>query len=182
MRAVSLTSDSPRALRRCFVNGLVGQDRVWIARRSRDKQTYPGKLDLIAAGGLAHGELPSDNVLKECQEEASITYELAARARSAGLITYTSVDESGWGLKRDTLFSYDLRLPESFVPAPSDGEVESFELMTLPDVLRSIAETPDAWKPNVSLVLIDLCVRLGYISPDREGYAELVCSLREPGR
>ena len=152
---------------------------MWIARRSRAKQTYPGKLDLISAGGLAHGELPSDNVLKECQEEASIPAELAARARSVGLITYTSVDESGWGLKRDTLYPYDLRLPESFVPVPSDGEVESFQLMALPDVMRSIAETPDEWKPNVCLVLLDLCVRLGYISPDRAGYSELVCSLRE---
>jgi 8-oxo-dGTP pyrophosphatase MutT (NUDIX family) len=162
----------------CFVNGLVGTDRMWVARRSRDKQTYPGKLDLIAAGGLAHGELPTDNVRKECREEASIPEDLAACARPAGTVSYTSLDETGCGIKRDTLFVYDLELPEGFCPIPADGEVESFELIAIEDVMRSIADAPDDWKPNVALTLIDLFVRRGHISPDREGYLELTRSLR----
>ena len=28
-----------------------GTKRLWVARRSRDKQTWPGKLDHIVAGG-----------------------------------------------------------------------------------------------------------------------------------
>lgn len=165
----------------CFVNGLVGTDRMWVARRSRAKPTYPGKLDLIAAGGLAHGELPSQNVAKECEEEACIPPALARQARSAGLVSYVSLDETGWGIKRDTLFVYDLRLPDGFRPVPGDGEVESFELLHVRDVLRSIADSPDEWKPNVALVIIDMCVRLGHISPDRKGYLELVHSLRTFG-
>jgi len=164
----------------CFVNGLVGASHIWVGRRSRTKATYAGKLDLIAAGGLSHGELPSENVLKECEEEASIPRQLAQQARSAGLVSYTALDETGWGIKRDTLFVYDLHLPppDQFRPAPGDDEVESFELLSIKEVMRSIADTPDEWKPNVALVLIDLCVRLGHISPDREGYLELVHSLR----
>ncbi|KAJ1624303.1 NUDIX hydrolase domain-like protein [Pavlovales sp. CCMP2436] len=165
----------------CFVNGLVAGDRIWIARRSRTKQTYPGLLDLLAAGGLAHGEKPRDNVLKECQEEASIPRELAALARPAGYVAYTSVDESGWGIKRDTLFVYDLVLPETFVPVPSDGEVESFELMQICDVIRSLADRPEIWKPNVRIVLCDMFVRLGHLTPDQDGYLELVSNLRMHG-
>lgn len=165
----------------CFVNGLVGKDRIWVARRSRTKPTYPGMLDLIAAGGLAHGELPSQNVAKECEQEASIPAVLARQARPAGLVSYLSLDETGCGIKRDTLFVYDLHLPADFTPVPGDGEVESFELMHVKDVMRSIADSPDAWKPNVALVLIDMCIRLGHISPDREGYLELVHSLRTFG-
>ena len=80
-------------------------------------------------------------------------------------------------LKRDVLFCYDLELPEDFVPTAVDGEVESFELWDMDDVMHAVAHTDD-FKPNVGLVLIDMFVRRGYVTPDQPGYIALVKSLR----
>ena len=63
-----------------------------------------------------HGLSPQENVIKECQEEASIPRELAQLAVPAGAVSYCS--EQAEGLKRDVLFCYDLELPQDFVPEP----------------------------------------------------------------
>lgn len=63
-----------------------------------------------------HGLGPQENVIKECEEEASIPRELAQRAVPAGAVSYSS--EQSEGLKRDVLFCYDLELPLSFEPKP----------------------------------------------------------------
>ena len=49
--------------------------------------------------------------------------------RPAGGVCYNGFDATGWALKRDVLYTFDLRCPgpESFVPRPVDGEVESFQ-------------------------------------------------------
>ncbi len=57
-----------------------------------------------------------ENVVKECEEEASIPPELAARAKPVGAVSYTSLQPAG--LKRDVLFCFDLELPVDFVPQP----------------------------------------------------------------
>jgi 8-oxo-dGTP pyrophosphatase MutT (NUDIX family) len=143
------------------VNGLVrGEDgwRVWIARRSPTKLLDPGKLDHIVAGGICAGMDAAETVVKEAGEEAGVPPELAKRARLAGVITYAI--ERPEGLRRDRLYCYDLELPPGFQPVPRDGEVESFSLMRLDDVLARVRDTDD-FKFNVNLVLIQLFVRLG---------------------
>ncbi|MED6210456.1 Nudix hydrolase 20, chloroplastic, variant 2 [Stylosanthes scabra] len=57
------------------MNGYVeidGQKHLWIGKRSNTKQTYPGMLDHLVAGGLPHGIDCKENVVKECEEEAGI--------------------------------------------------------------------------------------------------------------
>ena len=89
--------------------------KLWVAKRAATKQTWPGMLDHIVAGGQPHGISPTANVMKECGEEASIPPALAANACSAAGVSYMGVDEQG-NLKRDVLFCFDLELPPSFVP------------------------------------------------------------------
>jgi len=167
----------------CHINGLVLQQgkppRLWVAKRSRSKATYPGKLDHLVAGGLAHGESPQENVIKECGEEASIPMELASEVKAAGLVSYRYLDETGWGIKHDTLFCYDLELPTGFTPRVNDGEVESFELWDIDQVIDSLMRSGSEWKPNVALVIIDMLVRRGFLTPDEVGYVDLVRSLRQ---
>lgn len=163
----------------CHINGLSGPDHLWVAKRSLRKPTYPGKYDHMVAGGLAHGESPTENVEKECEEEASIPPSVSKRAVSTGIVSYTSLEETGFGLKRDTLFCYDLQVDEGIVPVPNDGEVEAFMRMEIGDVMQSIAEHPEDWKPNVVLVIVDLLIRRGIIKPDDPGYVPLVHSLRQ---
>ena len=105
------------------------QVKLWVARRSKDKPTFPGKLDHLVAGGQPYGISLEENLIKECFEEASIPRSRASLARPAGHLHY-AVD-LGQGLRPDTLFVFDLELSPDFRPVNTDGEVESFHLWSL---------------------------------------------------
>jgi hypothetical protein len=146
------------------VNGLVHRAdglHLWIARRANDKLLDPGKLDHIVAGGIPAGLNRSETLIKEAQEEAAISEDLAAKAVQVATIDYTMQRHEG--LRRDILYCFDLLLPETFLPKPVDGEVESFELWPIARVIETVRTTDD-FKFNVNLVLIDLFVRLGLIA------------------
>ncbi len=163
------------------INGFVRKSdelQMWIARRARDKPTYPGKLDNIVAGGQPIGITLHDNLVKECAEEASIPPELAQQARPIGGVTYCFETERG--LKPDGLFCYDLELPADFEPRAADGEVESFELWPLARVAEVVRDTEE-FKLNCNLVVIDFLIRHGAIPADDPDYLEIVRGLRSWG-
>ncbi|SDD77097.1 DUF4743 domain-containing protein [Rhodospira trueperi] len=161
------------------LNGYVqGPDgpRLWVARRADDRAVAPGKLDNLVAGGRSAGLSPRETLMKECDEEAGIDPGMAARARPAGLVSYCL--EADLGLKRDTLFVYDLEVPESFAPVNRDGEIAAFMLWSVHAVLETLRDG-DAFKFNVPLVILDFAVRQGILTPDSEpDYASLVHGLR----
>ena len=141
------------------LNGLIQRvDGVWIwvARRAAHKLLDPGKLDHLVGGGVPAGLLPLETLVKEADEEAAIPASLIAGAVPVARLSYAM--ERPEGLRRDRLHCFDLMLPDSFVPHPRDGEVETFELWPLQAVLDEVRRS-DAFKFNVNLVLIDLFLR-----------------------
>ncbi len=159
------------------LNGFVRKNdgiHLWIARRARDRQIAPGKLDNMVAGGLPWHISLQQNLIKECAEEAGMGEFLTRQAVPTGTVSYFA--ESEKGIKPDTLYCYDIELPDDFYPVCTDGEVESFELMPVRKVMEIIRETED-FKPNCNLVIIDFLIRHGLLDPDQTGYAELVSSL-----
>ena len=170
------------------VNGYVCKDpssgvpsHLWVATRSKSKSTWPSMLDHIVAGAQPFDISPSENVIKECGEEANIDESLAKTARPVGAVSYQGSDEDG-NLKRDTLFCFDLELPIDFVPTPVDGEVESFELQPIDWVVNKLVEGGSAgYKPNCNLVIIDFLIRHGIVPADANRYLELVGLLRSNG-
>jgi 8-oxo-dGTP pyrophosphatase MutT (NUDIX family) len=167
------------------LNGLVPKDGslcMWLARRSADRRVHPGKLDQLVAGGLPVGISAAENLLKEAWEEAGIEPGLAGMARPAGALSYNQDVEYGnakKGYKYDVLYCYDLFLPQSFQPRCQDGEVESFELLPVEEVM-GILSASDDFKPNCSLVVLDCLVRHGYLGPEHPDYLEIVTSLCPP--
>jgi len=162
------------------LNGYVrhrGELLVWVARRARDKWSFPGRLDQMVAGGLPYELTLAENLVKECAEEASIPEELVLEARPVGVVTYCQ--ESVHGLKPDVIYTYDLELPADFIPRAHDGEVESFELWPLLRLAETIRDG-EAFKPNCALVAIDFLVRHGYIDPGEPDYLAIVAGLRRP--
>ncbi|KAI5066328.1 hypothetical protein GOP47_0018952, partial [Adiantum capillus-veneris] len=153
-----------------------GKKYLWAARRSITKQTFPGMLDHVVAGGQPVGLSCRENVIKECDEEAGIPREIAERALPVSAVSYEDVDS--FRLKRDVLFCYDLELPMDFKPYNQDGEVESFTLLPIAEV-EKILKGSEAYKPNCTLVVIDFLIRHGYITPDQRGYIHLFSSLRQ---
>jgi isopentenyldiphosphate isomerase len=160
------------------VNGFTGEGadmKLWVARRSRTKQTAPGKLDHLVAGGQPLGLGLMENVVKECGEEAGMPESLGRTARPAGLVSY--ITERPEGLRSDICFVFDIALPADFTPVNEDGEVEEFYLWPIDQVVKSLIETDD-FKFNVALVNIDFLVRHGFLSPDEPGYVDIVEGLR----
>lgn len=161
------------------LNGYVreaGRLALWIARRSRTKQTYPGMLDNAVAGGLPHGLTARECLVKECEEEAGIPQAWAAAAPAVGAITYTGTMPEG--LRRDVLYCYDLELPAGFRPECRDGELEAFTLMPVEDVAAIVRDTTQ-FKFNCNLVIIDFLIRHGIIGPDEPDYVAIAKGLRQ---
>ncbi|MCW8906829.1 MAG: DUF4743 domain-containing protein [Sedimenticola sp.] len=150
---------------------------MWVGRRAEDRLHYPGCLDNLAAGGLPYGISLAENLAKECWEEAGIPAELSRRAVPVGAIGYQRDTEAGF--KPDTLYCYDLELPQSFRPACMDGEVQAFYLMPVEEVMERVRDTQE-FKLNCNLVIIDFLIRHGYIGPENEEYLSLVAGLH-PG-
>ena len=137
---------------------------LWVGRRGANRPLDAGKLDHVVAGGIGAGYDAATTLVKEAAEEAAIPAELARQARFVGSVVYAM--DRPEGLRRDRLHMYDLDLPEDFTPRPADGEADGFELWPIARVLATVRDT-DAFKFNVSLVLIDLFLRLGLIdSPE----------------
>lgn len=160
------------------MNGYVekdGQKFLWIAKRSQMKQTFPGMLDELVAGGLPQGISCGENLMKECEEEAGIPRTISNMAIPVGAVSYSDIKD--YSYKRDVLFCYDLKLPESFIPKNQDGEVEGFRLLPVTNVANVIRRT-QLFKHNCALVIIDFLFRHGYIKPESLGYLELLQSLK----
>ncbi|KAK2978230.1 hypothetical protein RJ640_024263 [Escallonia rubra] len=183
------------------MNGYVergGEKYLWIGKRSEVKPTYPGMLDHLVAGGLSisldfvivsqpHDIACGENLVKECEEEAGIPKSIAICAKPVGAVSY--MDINGYSYKRDVLFCYDLKLPESFVPMNQDGEVESFKLIPV-SLVANVIQRTQFFKSNCNLVIIDFLFRHGYlfsfivffssqyIRPEDPGYLKLLQSLR----
>jgi hypothetical protein len=147
---------------------------MWVAERAQDKQTFPGQLDQIVAGGQPVGLGLAQNLVKECAEEASIPPEVAARAVPVGAVTYCcEIDD---GLRPDVLFCYDLELPDGFEPRNADGEVAAFHLWPVDRVMHIVASTRE-FKFNCNLVAIDFFIRHGFVPPEHPDYLALLHAL-----
>src|SRR5207249_4840581 len=131
---------------------------MWIARRAKDKQTHPGKLDNTVAGGQPIDLSYKDNLIKECMEEAGIPPEMATRAIPVGAISYTYEAKEEGCLKPNILFCYDLEMPEDFVPQNNDREIDEFMLLPIHDVAGIVRDTQQ-FKLNCNLCIIDFLVR-----------------------
>ncbi len=143
---------------------------LWIAERSKDRRIDPGKLDNMIGGGLPLGLSIEANVAKEAWEEAGLSAESVKGACAVGSLSYKV--EKMKGLRNDTLFIFDLEMPEGMTPTNTDGEVGSFILMPARDVLALVRET-DRFKFNCNLVLIDFFLRHGVITSNDPEYAAL---------
>jgi len=162
------------------VNGIVRRPdglHVWIGRRSADRGVAPGRLDNLVAGGQPHGLTLAGNLRKEGEEEAGLDAATMDRAVPVGVVSYAMEDETG--LRRDTLFLFDLELPDGVHPVNRDGEVDHFALMPAREVLERVRTTDD-FKFNVNLVVLDLLIRHGVIGPDEPDYAEICAGLATP--
>lgn len=158
-----------------FTKNSNGSLDLWIARRAKDRLICPGMLDNIVGGGQPIGLGIMENLIKECTEEASITKDLSTTAIPVGAISYMMETEAG--LRHDTLFCFDLKLSDDFVPKNRDGEISNFYRWPIQRVAQIVNDGFE-FKFNCNLVLIDFLIRHGFITPDHPHYTKLIKGLR----
>ncbi|KAG6042150.1 hypothetical protein E4U41_004954 [Claviceps citrina] len=145
---------------------------IWVAKRSANKSTFPGMLDNAVAGGLVAGENPLECIIREADEEASLSEDVVRdNARPAGTVTYIYVtDEKNVGeadfIYPECQWIYDLELPARVVPQPKDGEVEEFTLCDVDHIKMDLAN--GKFKDNCAVVMLDFFIRHGIITGDNE--------------
>ncbi|KAJ5246320.1 hypothetical protein N7468_001303 [Penicillium chermesinum] len=146
--------------------------KIWVPRRSKNKQTYPGMLDNTVAGGMATGERPFECIVREALEEASLPESVVRPGAIArGCITYSHIRDARAGgevglSQPEIEFVYDLKLDASVTPKPGDNEVDAFELLSIPELKDALAR--GEFKPNCSVVIIDFFIRHGILTPENE--------------
>jgi hypothetical protein len=156
--------------------------KIWTPRRARNRPTHPGMLDNPIAGGMAFGDGAFTTLVKESNEEADLPEDLGRKyAKSCGTVSYFHVqakrDGEESGLLQPTVqYVYDLNLPESMLLHPKDDEVESFELLTVGQVRKALAN--GEFRPSSVMVLLDFLIRHGFITAENEpNFAEIVSRL-----
>jgi hypothetical protein len=161
------------------VNGYTyknGKMHMWLGRRSENLRGWPGCLDQMVAGGQPIGISLKDNLVKEAEEEALLPVEISSKARPEGTVSYAMNMKEG--ARRDTLFVYDLELPEDVRPQPDGVEVSEYVCLPVEEVMEIVAESEE-FKSNCNLVAIDFFVRHGFLSADNDpDYASIVRGLR----
>ena len=118
------------------INGFTPDGRMWCARRALSKATDPGRLDNLAAGGLAADETILQCAVRELGEEAGMGPSLAQHIQRAGRITTARTEPEGW--HDETLLVFNLCVPEAVVPHNTDGEVSAFVCLSPAEVMQRI--------------------------------------------
>jgi 8-oxo-dGTP pyrophosphatase MutT (NUDIX family) len=157
--------------------------KIWVPRRAPNLFTYPNCLDTTVAGGVAAGEGPFECIIREADEEASLSEDLVRKeAVHCGCLSYVGLTEPKCGsetglIAPDVIYVYDLELPEDTNCRQNDEEVKEFYLMTIDEVKEGL--TSAEFKTNSALVMIDFFIRHGIITAENEkDYAEIIARLQ----
>jgi 8-oxo-dGTP pyrophosphatase MutT (NUDIX family) len=131
--------------------------KIWVPRRAPNLFTYPNCLDTTVAGGVAAGEGPVECIVREAEEEASLSEDIVRKeAVHCGCISYVGLNDPKDGgetglIAPDIVYIYDLELPEDAVCRQNDDEVKEFYLMTIDEVKKGLARAE--FKTNSAIVM-----------------------------
>ncbi|EXF84963.1 thiamine pyrophosphokinase [Colletotrichum fioriniae PJ7] len=145
---------------------------IFVARRSNQKSTFPGKYDQCAAGGYQYAGggfgKAKDTSAKEClkrevKEEINGITDLLKDVKQASPIQFAVLRDKKWG--EDFLgapelgvkIPFDLEVKEDPIFKPNPNEVKSVEKKSVREIVEDLLN--DEFKPNSALVMIDFLIR-----------------------
>lgn len=154
------------AWRTCPLRGKL----YWLQRRSWKKTVHPGKLDMLAGGGIRIGEAARDAMAREAFEEASIPTEYSLQnLRACGIVSY----HLSWSYLNNpgsfphVLYMFEMELPWHAMPRTRGGdEVHEFVSMSEAEVMGALFE--DDFKPILGIQWVDHFCRNGTLTVDNE--------------
>jgi len=166
--------------RGAHLNGVIGAGdrcRMWVARRAATKAIDPAMLDNLAAGGVAQGFSPLETIIMECAEEAGIPHELAQLVEPRH--TVSLLREVPEGVQWESLYTFDLKLPEHFQPVNLDGEVAEFQLLPIREVRHLVRDSTE-FTVDAALVIVDFLLRHQMSGTGSAEISALAEVMREP--
>lgn len=156
--------------------------KFWIPRRNATKSTWPNMLDQAVAGGVARGEMPFECLVREAAEEAALSEDLVRRdVVAAGTVSWFNISDKRAGgeiglMNPGVLYVYDLEIGEDVIFNPVDGDVQSFHLLSVEEVMAAMRN--GEFKPSCATVMIGFFIRHGFITAESEkDYTEIVSRL-----
>lgn len=148
-RPLGLTSQA------IHLNAYTPDGRFWIGRRAAHKPSEPNCLDTLVAGGMQQGESAWETLRRESAEEAGIEPTLLNHATFAGTgLCQCAVRD---GVHRETVFIFDLCVPEDWQPNNQDGEVSAFYLYTPAQLIEAVLGS--AFGKDAGLITLDCLYR-----------------------
>jgi 8-oxo-dGTP pyrophosphatase MutT (NUDIX family) len=139
-----------------YVRGADGRPaHLWIAQRSFDKPTDPGRYDNLVGGGVADGQTPEQALVREGFEEAGLTPAQMAGARASSVLLLAR--DVAEGFQHEWLYTYDLELAAEATPVNQDGEVAGFQRLEVGQAL-ALAATGEM-TVDAALVTLDFAFR-----------------------
>jgi 8-oxo-dGTP pyrophosphatase MutT (NUDIX family) len=156
--------------------------RLWIALRAKTKRTFPGMLDSTVGGSKLAAETPFECLVREAEEEASLPADVVwANSKACGTVNYVYMTDERAGGEMGLIcpqvqFTYEMKMPVDLIPKPRDGEVESFELLSVEDVKAALKQ--GAFTPANGCIVLDFFVRHGVLTFENErDYIDIVSRL-----
>lgn len=129
-RPLGLTSQA------IHLNAYTANGEFWIGRRAAHKPSEPNRLDTLVAGGMQEGESAWQTLRRESVEEAGLQAEVLANVQFAGTgLCQCAVKD---GLHRETVFIFDVCVPEDWRPSNQDGEVAAFYLYRPNQIIEAV--------------------------------------------
>ncbi|KAG0648165.1 Thiamine pyrophosphokinase [Hyphodiscus hymeniophilus] len=156
--------------------------KIWVPRRSPKLFTYPNCLDTTVAGGVAAGEGPFECIIREAEEEASLSEgQVRKDTVATGCISYIGLNDSRGGgemglICPTIIYVYDLEVGEDIICRQNDDEVKEFYLMNVNEVKDALFR--GEFKTNSAVIMIDFLIRHGVITSENEKhYAEIMARM-----
>jgi hypothetical protein len=161
-----------------FVNGFDGGDYCLSIRGSGVEQAA-GAYDVLVAGARQHHQTLQQAVIHEGAQEAGIDPAHAARVKHVS--TLRLYYHGPYGFLKDEEFNiHDFDFANSFTPRnDATWEVAGFHTLPLSDLLRALETTPEKFKGQIILILVDFLIRHGLITPQYPDFDRIHATLYE---
>jgi len=124
------------------------QGRTLFQLRSKEKETFPGKLDISSAGHVSSGEDIVAAALRELEEELGLCLEGSRLEYAGDFVSDEPMENGGIDRELQSLFIVKITEGEKLKLKPQVGEVDGLVWFTGEELERALREDVGKFTPN----------------------------------
>jgi isopentenyldiphosphate isomerase len=119
---------------------------MYLQKRAKSKDRFPGRWDTSVGGHVALGETPEEAIHRETREELGIDLD-----GSGGIGRLEQLEPYIYSDETETEYVVPFRCVFKGAPRPNPKEVEDGVFFELEDIRRRVREQPDEFTPHFRL-------------------------------